>query len=42
MSRMKHIKRWALMRNTWQEDIAQHSLLPADLADAQAHLRHRR
>lgn len=32
MSRMKHIKRWSLMRNSWQEDIAQHSLQVAMIA----------
>ena len=42
MSRMKHIKRWALMRNTWQEDIAQHSLQVAMIAHALALLRNRR
>ena len=36
MSRMKHIKRWSLMRNTWQEDIAQHSLQVAMIAHALA------
>ena len=39
MSRMKHIKRWALMRNTWQEDIAQHSLQVGMIAHALANLR---
>ncbi|WP_291441593.1 5'-deoxynucleotidase [Desulfovibrio sp.] len=42
MSRMKHIKRWALMRNTWQEDIAQHSLQVAMIAHALAVLHNRR
>ena len=42
MSRMKHIKRWSLMRNTWQEDIAQHSLQVAMIAHALALLRNRR
>ena len=42
MSRMKHIKRWALMRNTWQEDIAQHSLQVAMIAHALALLRNER
>ena len=42
MSRMKHIKRWALMRNTWQEDIAQHSLQVSMIAHALAVLRNRR
>ena len=42
MSRMKHIKRWALMRNTWQEDIAQHSLQVSMIAHALALLRTRR
>jgi 5'-deoxynucleotidase len=42
MSRMKHIKRWALMRNTWQEDIAQHSLQVSMIAHALALLRNRR
>ena len=36
MSRMKHIHRWPLMRNTWQEDIAQHSLQTAMTAHALA------
>ncbi len=36
MSRMKHIKRWSLMRNTWQEDVAQHSLQVAMIAHALA------
>ena len=39
---MKHIKRWALMRNTWQEDIAQHSLQVSMIAHALALLRNRR
>ena len=39
---MKHIKRWALMRNTWQEDIAQHSLQVAMIAHALAVLRNER
>ena len=39
MSRMKHIKRWPLMRNTWQEDIAQHSLQVAMIAHALAELK---
>lgn len=42
MSRMKHIKRWALMRNTWQEDIAQHSLQVGMIAHALACLRNER
>ncbi len=42
MSRMKHIKRWALMRNTWQEDIAQHSLQVAMIAHALALMRNAR
>ncbi len=42
MSRMKHIKRWALMRNTWQEDIAQHSLQTAMIAHALAVLKNER
>lgn len=25
MFRMKHIRRWSLMRNSWDEDVAQHS-----------------
>ena len=39
---MKHIKRWALMRNTWQEDIAQHSLQVSMIAHALALLRNQR
>lgn len=42
MSRMKHIKRWSLMRNTWQEDIAQHSLQVGMIAHALANLRNER
>ena len=42
MSRMKHIKRWPLMRNTWQEDIAQHSLQVAMIAHALAELKNAR
>ena len=42
MSRMKHIKRWALMRNTWQEDVAQHSLQVGMIAHALACLRNER
>lgn len=42
MSRMKHIKRWPLMRNTWQEDIAQHSLQTAMIAHALAVLKNER
>ena len=42
MSRMKHIKRWPLMRNTWQEDIAQHSLQVAMIAHALAVLKNTR
>ena len=42
MSRMKHLKRWALMRNTWDEDIAQHSLQVAMIAHALAVLRNTR
>ena len=42
MSRMKHIKRWPLMRNTWQEDIAQHSLQVAMIAHALAVIRNAR
>ena len=42
MSRMKHIKRWPLMRNTWQEDIAQHSLQVAMIAHALANLKNAR
>ena len=42
MSRMKHIKRWALMRNTWQEDIAQHSLQVGMIAHALACLHNER
>ncbi|MEI7885240.1 MAG: 5'-deoxynucleotidase [Clostridia bacterium] len=36
MARMKYIQRWGLMRNTHQEDIAEHSLQVAMLAHALA------
>lgn len=26
MARMKYIERWALMRNSWKENISEHSL----------------
>lgn len=42
MSRMKYIKRWQLMHNTWQEDIAQHSLQVAMIAHSLALLRNAR
>ena len=39
MARMRHIKRWALMRNSWEEDIAQHSLQTAMIAHSLAILK---
>ncbi len=36
LSRMKHIKRWGLMRNTWEENIQEHSLQVAMIAHALA------
>ena len=41
MSRMKLIRRWGLMRNTREEDIAQHSLQVAMVAHALAVIRNR-
>ena len=34
LSRMKHIKRWGLMRNTWEENIQEHSLQVAMISHA--------
>ncbi|MBP3415168.1 MAG: 5'-deoxynucleotidase [Clostridia bacterium] len=42
ISRMKYISRWALMRNTENESIAQHSLDTAVIAHALAVLRNKR
>ncbi len=42
MARMRHIKRWALMRNSWEEDIAQHSLQTAMIAHNLAILKNAR
>ena len=36
MSRMKHIERWALMRNTRQENLSEHSLQVGMIAHALA------
>lgn len=36
MSRMKHIKRWSLMRSTFKENILEHSLQTAQIAHALA------
>ena len=41
ISRMKHIKRWALMRNTMDESIQEHSHMVAVLAHALATIRNR-
>ena len=41
ISRMKHIKRWALMRNTMEENIQEHSHMVAVLAHALATIRNR-
>lgn len=32
MARMKYIERWALMRNSWKENISEHSLEVAMLS----------
>lgn len=42
MARMRHIKRWALMRNSWEEDIAQHSLQTSMIAHSLAILKNAR
>lgn len=42
ISRMKYISRWALMRNTEQESISEHSLETAVIAHALALLRNKR
>ncbi|GAA6397451.1 5'-deoxynucleotidase [Solibaculum mannosilyticum] len=42
LSRMKHINRWGLMRNTYPENISEHSLQVAMIAHALAVLRNRR
>ncbi len=36
MAKMKHIKRWGLMRNTREENIQEHSLQTAMIADSGA------
>ena len=41
LSRMKHIKRWGLMRNTQEENIQEHSLQTAMIAHALAVIRNR-
>lgn len=41
ISRMKHIKRWALMRNSMEENIQEHSHMVAVLAHALATIRNR-
>jgi 5'-deoxynucleotidase len=41
LSRMKHIKRWGLMRNTQEENIQEHSLQTAMIAHALAIIRNR-
>lgn len=42
LSRMKYIHRWALMRNTKEENLAEHSLETAYIAHALALIRNRR
>ena len=42
LSRMRHIIRWSLMRNTYQENIAEHSLQCAMIAHALAVLHNKR
>lgn len=41
LARMKHIKRWGLMRNTQEENIQEHSLQTAMIAHALALIRNR-
>lgn len=41
LSRMKHIKRWGLMRNTQEENIQEHSLQTAMIAHALAVIKNR-
>ena len=41
MARMKHIKRWGLMRNTREENIQEHSLQAAMIAHALALIKNR-
>jgi len=41
MARMKHIKRWGLMRNTCEENIQEHSLQAAMIAHALAVIKNR-
>jgi len=41
MARMKHIKRWGLMRNTREENIQEHSLQAAMIAHALAVIKNR-
>ena len=42
ISRMKYISRWALMRNTHQENISEHSLEVASIAHALALIHNKR
>ena len=42
LSRMRHIIRWSLMRNTYQENIAEHSLQTAMIAHALAILHNKK
>ena len=42
IARMRYITRWALMRNTFSENVQEHSHMVAVLAHAHVHLRHRR
>ena len=42
LSRMRHIVRWSLMRNTYQENIAEHSLQTAMIAHALAVLHNKK
>ena len=41
MARMKHIKRWSLMRSTEEENIAEHSAQVAQIAHAMAIIKNR-
>lgn len=41
MARMKHIKRWGLMRNTYEENIQEHSLQTAMIAHVLALIKNR-
>lgn len=42
LSRMKHVDRWGLMRNTWKENLSVHALEVATIAHALALLGNRR